>query len=371
MANLKLNLTAMNQQRVTILVADVANIAELQAGLVAQGFLVDVCTDAKKLYSELSVNGAPGYVFISRALTDPMAKILPDFVTKHFKVPVFLFRESDSGQVEFDPGTLPPEIMPLASLDPERVINDLKGFPELYVARVRDGVSTQMPITPSEEPLVDSGRAQEQIMHALKNVFEISEFKLEKNEPLVLHTLRVSEGTTNEHFVFASPSRAQSMAEALDVIQGCVKMVLGEDNSRLLRIDEGVQNWFFDELKSRADEALVGQLKGSEVCVLYFGDRAPVAEVSAKEVTEGTFIVPMEEWWTYIALPCPAYLWLGLNERRILFVRAGQQMRIEAFDRLRARGYEILAVDGSRLTYYRQIREMVRVAIEKPKVSAS
>lgn len=364
----------MNPKRITILVADPANVGRITDYFTRHQYAIDITTDASSLYGQLCEKGAPGFVFISTQIDGPMAKMMPDFVVKRFRVPVILFNESKDLPLPpaFSPQSLPPEIIPANELEPEQLLHTLENFDEVYKARLAERAAGSK----SADPLIDSPEAEkaqfdmelaltsksEKVFHLVKEAFEPHAIGVKDDDVLTLHACKVADPSGRGYFIFAFPVRSgeHQPDQALVILESRVREAAGE-GALIEHVMEGVPARFFHELKSRSDEVIEGTLGDMDMILLYFRNRNDVAEPATK-ISDRNCLVPMEEWWCRLPLPCHTYVWLERNNKRILYVRPGDCMRVESFERFRRKGLEHLMVDANDFPHYRKIREMVHIA---------
>lgn len=346
-----------------MLVADEANAASMRDFFQAQGFTVEVFSEASKLYDALCKNGPPGFVFISTQADGPMAKMMPDFVVKRFRTPVFLFREDPQAPSVHEPSAsiLPPEILLAADYGHEQLLETLQKFEEVYETRLRG------PAKPETEktalPAQKEASRSEEVLRLIKEAFVPDNVPVAEDDVLTLHACKVSDPSGQGYFVFAFPCRGEQkdFDQAMLVLETRVREAAG-DSAIIEHLAQAVPANFFKNIQSHSDEVISGKLGGWEMVLLYFRNRKEVAEPEAQILREDV-LIPVEEWWTSLPLPCSAYVWLQLNGRKVLYVRSGDRLRVESFDRFKVKGHSHLAVSASDFDHYLKIREIVRVAL--------
>lgn len=370
----KLQFSQMNRQRISVLVAEEANADPLRSFFEGHGYLVEVFTEASKLYNGLCKNGPPGFVFVSTQSQGPMSRMMPDFVVKRFKTPVFLFREDPARPpLEGEPSaaSLPPEIVLALDHEPDQILRTMTSFEDLYETRLKNGPAPERGeerARPSRDetpsPAAGGPSRSESVLQRIKDAFEPRPVEMAKDDVLTLHACRVSDPDGRGYFVFGFPARAgedaDGLNEALLILESRVREAAGE-SAVIEHLVQGVPAPFFEEIRDRSDEVVSGKLGDHEMILLYFRNREEIKTPETRPLP-AEILVPVEEWWTRLPLPCSAYVWLELNDRKILYVRSGDRLRDESLERFRRKGCTHLAVEVDDFEHYLRIREIAMVA---------
>lgn len=379
----RIDFKQMNAKRISILVANPENAGRLVDYFSRHQYEIQVSSDASALYAELCEKGAPGFVFVSTQIDGPMAKMMPDFVVKRFRVPVILFNESKDLPLPptLSPQSLPPEIIPANEMEPDQLLHTLENFDEVYKARLAERASGARPADPVLEsesetaPEFDLELAlsskSEQVFRLVKEAFVPGDVPIVEEDVLTLHACKVADPTGRGYFVFAFPVRSgeHQPDQALVILESRVREAAGE-GAVIENLMEAVPARFFRELKERSDEVVEGRLGDMEMVLLYFRNRDDVAEPVTR-LADDKCLIPIEEWWCRLPLPCHTYVWLERNNKRILYVRPGDCLRPESFERFRRKGLQHLMVEATDFPHYRRIREMVHIADNLGAVSAA
>lgn len=370
MARPKLKFDKLNPRRISVLVQDERHGAPFKAFFEGHGFQVDVSSEATQLYDTLCAGGPPGFVFVSTQAEGPMAKMMPDFVVNRFGTPVFLFREDPTGFSLGEPsaGVLPPEILLAADLDREQLLETLKTFEDVYQARLKSKpgeaqapIEVQGPVS-ADEPAKTSAKSED-VLRLIRELLLEQEISVTSSDVISLHACKVSEPAGQGYFVFGFPARRgeADLTPAIEALEARIRETAGEDVV-VEHFAQGVPANFFENIREHSDEIIAGTLSGVEMILLYFRNRKDIEHPESKVQSEN-ILVPIEAWWMNMPLPCSAYVWMQLNARKVLFVRSGDRMRAEAYERFTGRGHSHLAVSVDDFEHYLKIREIVHVAL--------
>lgn len=362
-----MDLSQINRARVTILCARSENVSALAGFLNEKGFVVDVTTTPQDFYARLSDEKKPGLAMISSQMDGLMTKMMPEFVAKRFGAPVLLFEESlELPSPEDSPATLLPEVIPLGRVSPEELLAQIQGVEQIYESRYTAGLSGQksQPRHVRPEPEKEKGPVvSELVFEKLKKALTPSTINVSDEDVFTLHTCHVRDPKGRGYFIFAFPIRGDEkvLERTVAALEEKIRETVGAD-AKIERLVQGVPARFYQELMSRSDEIIAGQVDGCEMVLAYFRD--PVANYVEPEVKVSgeNFLVPVEEWWTRLPLPCHAYYWMEKNKKRLLYIRPGDRLREETFERLTSRGASHMAIEANDLEAYSKIREIIHMA---------
>lgn len=371
----RVRLDLINQKRVTILVVDPKNATVYVDEFSSQGYTVEVATDPSNMYAMLCENGPPGFLMISNQFESAMAKMMPEFCVKRFKIPIFLFRETmDLPAPEMNEKMFGPDIVPLEDASPANLLKNMENFEQICRARLAAKVEKEMAANMKDEgaPAAEPGppsesvnfenRSPDQILVRLKENLNLRDVLLEAQDVLTLHSCKVSNAAGRGYFIFAFPVRDKDhqTAPSLETI----KEIIGEVFGSQVQIEDlglPVPEGFFSALLEGADELASGTLGPQELFLVYYRNKSDVEEPEVRMIGDN-FLIPMEEWWTRLPLPVHTYVYFERNQKRLLYIRPGSSLRREAFRRFQRKGFIFLAVDPVDFASYRKIRELVHVS---------
>jgi hypothetical protein len=126
-----------------------------------------------------------------------------------------------------------------------------------------------------------------------------------------------------------------------------------------------------ERLTEKASESVLGNIEGQQVAVRFFEFIDAVEEMKAEIASDAVVLVPLEDWWTEVGLPCHAYYWMPQNGKRMLFVRPGGKLRLESLDRFQNSGVPTLAVDPTDFEAFRKMRNLVQSLGYQPRQGAA
>lgn len=357
MVRQRLGLTQIEAKQIYLVCSLQENAERLSQAFVEQGFECKLARDSQDMYRLLCDN-PPGYVLISNELASGMGKLLPDFVMKRFGLPVLLVREHDQAPTLPSAASLPIGIQPVESCDPGEMLQAVRNFEALTQERL-EGRSPKP--SANEAPVRTGPRLVEKVVASLREAFIEEPLVLAPDAVLTLHACRISDeqGESCVLLGFPSGEGVGELAEAMVIIETRVKEIAGADAS-LEKITDQMTRADFERLVQNASNRVQGKLAERELIIVHFESVEWTEEMISLQESEMVTLVPLEAWWTELSLPCHAYLWMPTNKRRVLYVRPGQTLRAEAFERFASKGQFLLAVDPADYEQFRRWRNLIR-----------
>lgn len=360
MKKTKICFHSLDRKRVHLLCSRVENGEQVAQGLSERGYVVELSTSPQEFYQRVSV-GKPGFAMVSTAMEGEMAKLLPDFLTKRFQVPVILFKEHESSPEpkDFMPGPLVPEIQLSEGSGVGDLNKMLEGFEERYALEV-EGLG--------KKPVADAPKAVSKVFKTADAIFALLEQRVTKrpvalnpDETLQVHSYSVPDPEGKGAFVFAFPCPdVIGFEDTLLALENMIREQLGEGTT-IENMVESVHKDFYQSLSSNADRVIQGTMDGCELLVAFFGHPTEAPAASDTKLGNGAWLVPVEEWWTQLPLPCQAFVWMEKNQRHVLYIKTGARLRGESLTRFRAKGFMFLSVSQNDYENFKKIRELARL----------
>lgn len=361
MKKTKINFQTLDRRRVHLLCSRVENGEKVAQGLSDRGYIVELSTSAQEFYQRVSV-GKPGFALVSTAMEGEMAKLLPDFLTKRFHVPVILFKEHESSPEpkDFMPGPLVPEIQLSDGSDLADLGKMMEGFEERYALEVEGLIKVASPVTTSKTPS-KVFKTADAIFALLEQRVVKRQIALNPEEALQVHSYSVPDPEGKGAFVFAFPcTDVIGFQDTLLALENMIREQLGE-GAAIENLVESVHKDFYQGLSSNADRVIQGTMDGCELLVAFFGHPTAAPAEGDTRLENGSWLVPVEEWWTQLPLPCQAFVWMEKNQRHVLYINSGARMRSESLTRFRTKGFMFLSVANGDYESFKKIRELARL----------
>jgi hypothetical protein len=119
-----------------------------------------------------------------------------------------------------------------------------------------------------------------------------------------------------------------------------------------------------DRMRSLYDFPLVGRLNNIEMGL--FTKALPEKDLLTFDwdETANLFFVPVESWLVGGALDFHMYIWMPVNQHRVLYVRRGQPLGIDQFARLKTQGLGEVGILPADVKIYQQRRQALHLAPE-------
>jgi hypothetical protein len=331
----------------------------LEEAFAAQGKVAHVYTDPSILFRQIE-NGGKGVVLISRNVRHPMARIIPDFLVGRFHLPVILFQESFALPLAFQKEAITTK-QQIVQLDGgfEAVLDFTKDFEKNYLAEIDPSLNL-----PKVRSLRMTSRGVFEKLHTLFD-------RKKPNAPSMnvqIASFKIRDPKGLGYFVFGIPIRKGGPASQsqIDEIQSFLKKSLSaEIEIQVMR--ESVKYGFFKDLRENSELSVSGEMQGLEMVALYFNNLSESNLQKEFSFNEQLALVPVEDWWMKLPLPCNTYIWLNKSGRKILYVRASARMSEQSYDRFQKKGVSHLSISLEDVPQFQGWRELI--SLTKPKDS--
>ena len=325
------------------------------------GLEVELSTTIPDLYQSLC-NAEPGAVLISSSFSGPAGMMAPEFVHRRFGVPVVLFAEKEDAPVsrDWEMETVPDEIVIVNSMNPEDLLTTIHNWEEKVLEKKSNRLKKRAGITSSSK--ADYGKLIKAIGAVLGETGEAGGEAGTPSEAkeITVCSLLVPHTQGRGAFIFSFPSGTDlEKTESLEEVLTLIKAQLGTE-PRFEVLTEKADAEMIKRLKNEADHVTSGTISGSGVVVAFIENLPQDFSMQEQPQGENQWLVPIEDWWSEIALPCEVKLWLEQNQRTVLYVRTGRKILNESVNRLKKAGVSQLCVPTESIQKFRDFRDLIQ-----------
>lgn len=360
----------LNRRRISILCKSPGGVTSIKEHLESKGFLVEVETSVTNFFT-LLCDQQPGFALVSRNLEGSMAKQLPEFLQKRFKIPVMLFQEVEPSSVYGeDPNEVKStkatqsrpsaEIIHLKSSRAEDLENHINEFENHYLNSLSKSKILNPNISANDRPQ----GAYPKAWSRLKKSIELAKGELSLTNPnlhLDLYNVKVRDSFSENLILIALPEGShEEKNKALQKIEFELKKE-SEEVGEIQAVPENLANALFGDLCKKASDSISGHLLGYEVQISIFSQIHEPDETSVS-IFGSHFLVPIEDWWTTHGLAFHAYLWLAINHKKILYVKRGGRLTQRSLENFRKYNLNSMMINAEDMPTYRSLRQIVALA---------
>lgn len=226
---------------------------------------------------------------------------------------------------------------------------------------------------PNAPHFQDINHHVENLDHTSKNIlFSISEIMLEKNlddkissnDYLNLATVKIYDPSSEGCFLIAIPEGLDRdiFIKQVEKIQKLISAHIGS-NINIEIVEEKIKKEVYDSIKKSSKKVMEGDFEGQDLLISFF--KMPSEKVKSFEtvIKNEMCLIEVEDWWSKIPLPVNAYIFLELNNRKILYIRHGQAAPSDLSERLNAKSQNHLWIEEKELHKYKQIRYIMSLPL--------
>lgn len=346
------------------------NVTDIKLQLESKGYRVAVEISVTNFMIHIEQN-KPGFVLISKSLKSGMALQLPTFLQKKFKVPVMMFTErsvnahlnehinsgenqpeeksSTSQSISVTSKHKEPEILNMQSEAAEDVVDKLSNFEEDYKKQFWSA-------SPAEVKIADKA-----ISTIQDNILKTKDVAWNDEKELELHSLKVKDPSGEGYFIVALPEVPEAEKEKLIAdLEAQVQEHLGIE-AHIEKLTNKVKFKQYKKITENSSKVLKGMF-GEQEIILAFTQEIPEADLTAVQVMEDAFMVPIEVWWTEIPLNFRVYHYMPVNNKRLLYVKPGRMLQPETLDRFSRKGVKKMLIPAEEIDAYRRLQELALVS---------
>lgn len=203
----------------------------------------------------------------------------------------------------------------------------------------------------------DLNMASKNILFSLQE--QIVETDIERNissnDYLNMAMVKIFDLTHEGCFLMAIPERVEhdTFLKQIDKLKNLFSKNLGS-SINIEVVEEKIRKEVYDDLKKSSQKVIEGDFEGQDLLVSFF--KMPSDRVISFEtvVKNEMCLVEVEEWWSKVPLPVNAYIFLELNNKKILYIRNGQAVPNDLSARLNAKSHNHLWIEEKELHKYKQ-----------------
>jgi hypothetical protein len=359
-----------DRRRISILCKSHHNIDGIKDFFKAKGFRVDIETSVTNFFSHLQ-DIRPGFVLVSKSIESSMAKELPEFLQKKFKIPVILFQEiipeipTDNEKSQHTKNDLTVNkvnvsgIVHVGSNSEIEIHNELLSFESLFEKMTLEK-EVAKELSPSN--IKKDFELGHLVMNQISQQIEINDISFNEVEKIQVFSFCVQDPQGEGHFFFALPVKPDQK-DTFDTIKKLATDItnsLGID-AKIENVSTKVNHSLFKDLQKKSDRAITGFFGSQEISVSYF-EGSPARMEEEISIKGSSFLVPVEQWWTHLALNFRAYLWLEKNNKKILYLKKGYPLSESALSKFKDFSVEKMMIHPDDLPMYKIQKRMIYFA---------
>lgn len=187
---------------------------------------------------------------------------------------------------------------------------------------------------------------------------------LSSNDYLNIAMVKVFDPNNEGCFLLAIPERVDSelFDKQIEKLHRVFSKQLGA-SIKIEIIEEKVRKEVYDDIKRSSQKVIEGHFDGQDLLVSFF--KLPAEKVKNFEtiIKNEMCLVEVEQWWSKVPLPVNAYIFLELNNKKILYIRNGQAVPNDLSERLNAKSQNHLWIEERELHKYKQFRYLMSLSI--------
>lgn len=360
----------LNRRRISILCKSHSGVISIKEHLESKGFFVEVETSVTNFFT-LLCNQQPGFALVSRNLEGSMAKQLPEFLQKRFKIPIMLFQEVETNSIQCEnpievksskilQNSTTAEIIHLKSSSAEDLENHINEFENHYLNSLSKLKKTAPPSATLERQLEAYPKSWSRLKNSIEPV-NGEQGSSNHSTHLDLYNVKVKDPFSENLILIALPDGShEEKNRTLHKIEIELKKE-SDEVGEIQAIPENLAHALFGDLCKKANDSTSGMLLGSEVHISIFNEVHEPDETSVS-IFGSHFLVPIEDWWTTHGLAFHAYLWLAINHKKILYVKRGSRLSQRSLENFRKYNLNSMMINAEDMPTYRSLRQIVSLA---------
>lgn len=360
--------TKFNSKRISIVCRNVESVNHLVHYLTNEGMQVEVETSPFVLHKKFK-STPPGFVLISNEHANPANAIegqnFVDYLQKKYKVPVLSFKEMTLSRIRtpLTPREAAPENEDekrQRKLDEEHSSNEVQRLAK-EIQAYREEFARTLENPKSEESLLHDpyDGLPERLTSLLSSQIDKKTLQFEEQDQLKVITLRVHQKNESGCFLFALPLRDE---KSFQITLSHLKTLIQMESGQELEFEASqhiIHPRIYQQMEKNSLVSLEGTLQNQDFLMSYFARPSEVITDETLVEKAEMFVVPLEKWWTQIPLPFNSYLWLEKNNKKLLYIREGELMRLEAYERFQAAKSNRMWLTPDELQKYSHLRELL------------
>lgn len=190
------------------------------------------------------------------------------------------------------------------------------------------------------------------------------ERNISSNDYLNIAMVKIFDSTHEGCFLMAIPERVEHdvFLKQLDKLKSLFSKNLGS-SINIEIVEEKIRKEVYDDLKKTSQKVIEGDFEGQDLLVSFF--KMPSDRVNSFEtvVKNEMCLVEVQEWWSKVPLPVNAYIFLELNNKKILYIRNGQAVPNDLSARLNAKSHNHLWIEERELHKYKQFHYIMSLPL--------
>ena len=354
-----INFDQIDTKRISVLCKNIDCVKAITEFLKSKGFEIFIEKNPGSFFQSLN-SIKPGFVLISHEMNDDMGRVFPNFIHKKFNIPVLLFHELGKTAALSNANEAQSPISAVKSVKqnkPEFIHEEIRSFQANYQRAMSKYVASA-PSSAKNQQKSERHVRQEKLMKKISDKIKIAKHNLEQQDSLRISTMKVQDPNGQGFFLFVIPNQSNQSIFEKNLKQDL--SLASEPGVAVEGVRGSIGQDFYQSLISQSDKVLQGFWGSQAITVLYYAE-AGVSDLSNISVSDGGYLVPVEDWWSRLPLTFNAHIFLKENNKKLLYIKQGDffpECNLRLFQKLDCR----IFVTGKDFQSFQAMAEIANLA---------